>query len=452
MMVFGFDEDKDDCVEYEYGGCFGTDNMFTNYDECIASCPPSDHTNVPDPKPVDPVNPEGRQSSGDMSAMCMQDRIKGPCRAVMMKFGYDQVTKNCVEYLYGGCSGSDNMFDSYEECAVSCPPAIAADPDDGNVTIPVFCLQPESPGPCDENIMRFAYSQEERKCVSFTYGGCGGNSNNFLTHDMCSMKCIPDSSMATSEERPDVPPPPKDEVDLCDLPQVVGECDDGSTGSARYYYNSNTGVCEIFFYSGCNGNRNRFMDSQACIERCVMRPELDDVPDERAGQGRIAEDSPVIVDSLTVEDKVDPAEARRICNLPFSAGYCDDSIDKFYYHSRLGECRSFRYRGCGGNENQFSNLRECQKMCQPAEEPDEMNDGEEDKMSEEEELSEEDAVCRLPPDQGGPCVSEGFVTKYHFVYNYSNPSLSSCEPFQYRGCGGNRNNFDNVEICESVCG
>lgn len=40
------------------------------------------------------------------------------------------------------------------------------------------------------------------------------------------------------------------EVMACDLPSEVGPCDGGFP---RYYYNSNSGTCELFSYGGCGG-------------------------------------------------------------------------------------------------------------------------------------------------------------------------------------------------------
>lgn len=40
----------------------------------------------------------------------------------------------------------------------------------------------------------------------------------------------------------------------------------------------------------------------------------------------------------------------------------------------------------------------------------------------------------------------GTVTRY-----YHNPITGNCEAFQYRGAGGNANNFESQEQCESYC-
>lgn len=52
--------------------------------------------------------------------------------------------------------------------------------------------------------------------------------------------------------------------------------------------------------------------------------------------------------------------------------------------------------------------------------------------------------CHLPPDHG-PC--DGVVTRWHF-----NVTSQRCEQFQYGGCQGNWNNFQDQATCEHLCG
>ena len=38
----------------------------------------------------------------------------------------------------------------------------------------------------------------------------------------------------------------------------------------RWYYDSNEGKCFQFTYSGCRGNRNRFMTELQCMTQCLQ--------------------------------------------------------------------------------------------------------------------------------------------------------------------------------------
>lgn len=44
-------------------------------------------------------------------------------------------------------------------------------------------------GSCDANLPRYFYDAVIGECAQFTYGGCDGNENNFLTHQQCMQAC-----------------------------------------------------------------------------------------------------------------------------------------------------------------------------------------------------------------------------------------------------------------------
>lgn len=44
-------------------------------------------------------------------------------------------------------------------------------------------------GPCRGVYNRFGYDTSMGRCISFTYGGCRGNQNNFLTENECMQTC-----------------------------------------------------------------------------------------------------------------------------------------------------------------------------------------------------------------------------------------------------------------------
>ena len=44
----------------------------------------------------------------------------GPCRAGHLMYYFDQNTKACEEFIYGGCLGNDNRFSSISECEKVC--------------------------------------------------------------------------------------------------------------------------------------------------------------------------------------------------------------------------------------------------------------------------------------------------------------------------------------------
>ncbi|VDM69640.1 unnamed protein product, partial [Strongylus vulgaris] len=70
---------------------------------------------------------------------------------------------------------------------------------------------------------------------------------------------------------PTLPPPPTTTttppVNICSLPPLTGNC---SRARIMWYYDTETGRCERFSFSGC-GNLNRFPSKMQCEMACVRR-------------------------------------------------------------------------------------------------------------------------------------------------------------------------------------
>lgn len=106
-------------------------------------------------------------------------------------------------------------------------------------------LKPDS-GECRVAEARFYYNSEEGICQLFTYGGCGGNENNFIALEDCENSCL------GSQE-------------TCSLPPIVGDC---NHNESRWYFDAANKRCTIFNFGGCNGNLNNFATIKECQERC----------------------------------------------------------------------------------------------------------------------------------------------------------------------------------------
>ena len=59
----------------------------------------------------------------------------------------------------------------------------------GSGTLPDICLLPADPGECFADIPRYFFNAETGQCEMFSYGGCGGNDNNFETLEECRKAC-----------------------------------------------------------------------------------------------------------------------------------------------------------------------------------------------------------------------------------------------------------------------
>ena len=52
-----------------------------------------------------------------------------------------------------------------------------------------------------------------------------------------------------------------------------------------------------------------------------------------------------------------------ICELGPETGVCEAYIPSYFYNVTSKKCDMFIYGGCGGNDNRFSTMDQCQKTC-----------------------------------------------------------------------------------------
>ncbi|XP_056139703.1 LOW QUALITY PROTEIN: amyloid-like protein 2 [Lampris incognitus] len=56
----------------------------------------------------------------EVKAVCTLEAETGSCRASMPRWHFDMSQKKCVRFIYGGCGGNRNNFDSEEYCMAVC--------------------------------------------------------------------------------------------------------------------------------------------------------------------------------------------------------------------------------------------------------------------------------------------------------------------------------------------
>uniref|UniRef100_A0A8C0BKA5 Tissue factor pathway inhibitor 2 n=1 Tax=Buteo japonicus TaxID=224669 RepID=A0A8C0BKA5_9AVES len=153
------------------------------------------------------------------------------------------------------------------------------------------------------------FAKYTQSCQEFTYGGCHGNANNFLTLDDCEKSCWTIKKV------------PK----LCRMEADGGPC---RSHLKRYAFNLSSMRCEEFIYGGCYGNGNNFRDLQSCVDHCLP-------------------------------EKTGPL----LCYSPKDEGLCSSSVPRYYYDSKTKSCKEFKYTGCGGNANNFVTETDCYNVC-----------------------------------------------------------------------------------------
>ncbi|CAI5453462.1 unnamed protein product [Caenorhabditis angaria] len=122
-----------------------------------------------------------------------------------------------------------------------------------------ICLEPVDPGPCQYYAVQWFWDQQDEECKEFHYGGCMGTKNRFATKQQCIKQCR--YKMFNPIAIPD----------LCLLDVDQGHCGDERRGHYWYFFNSESGLCEQFFYYGCGGNDNKFYSLYQCRKVCGER-------------------------------------------------------------------------------------------------------------------------------------------------------------------------------------
>ena len=253
---YTFDRDSLSCEKYVYGGCMGSQNLYDNLFECLSACVHGDTQFLPGgrgrgaggaggklrgrlTKPSDEMIFPDSDSDSEVDVCDLPPISPGliACAAFAEKYTFDPKQNKCVKYIYGGCRGTENLFDTQDACEARCPgkkvPASAS-----GWNRPDKCLLPPvtpSPMACAAYAPMFTYSSEEGKCVPYVYGGCFGTENLFATEEECVEECDAPSMV---EPRT---------VDVCALPVAVGNC---RAMKPRFAFNNAKKRCEMFLYSG----------------------------------------------------------------------------------------------------------------------------------------------------------------------------------------------------------
>ncbi|XP_064468873.1 carboxypeptidase inhibitor SmCI-like [Ornithodoros turicata] len=102
------------------------------------------------------------------------------CRDAVNKtmFYHDPHTKKCTPFTFLGCGGNSNKFDRRHQCERFC-----------RVRPEGRCGEVKDEGNCRALLPRFYFDWETWQCLSFSYGGCEGNDNNFKTREECQRIC-----------------------------------------------------------------------------------------------------------------------------------------------------------------------------------------------------------------------------------------------------------------------
>ncbi|PAA80802.1 hypothetical protein BOX15_Mlig025764g1 [Macrostomum lignano] len=197
----------------------------------------------------------------------------------------------------------------------------------------------------------YFYSEQHRACIRLTV--CPNDSlagNSFGSLDECRQHCMPESL-----------------ADVCSLPMDEGSCQESHV---RFFYDANERTCREFVYSGCQGNRNRFLGLMDCERTCGS------TAGSGAQQAAARSGGPLESSSRRHSSRwvggpapllLPESNFSSVCQLPPSAGSCPMSdlvrLTRYFFDERTGQCRTFKFTGCGGNANNFETEEDCHYAC-----------------------------------------------------------------------------------------
>uniref|UniRef100_A0A915ADQ5 BPTI/Kunitz inhibitor domain-containing protein n=2 Tax=Parascaris univalens TaxID=6257 RepID=A0A915ADQ5_PARUN len=457
-----FDVNSRRCSRFTYTGFGGNQNNFQTLQECRTRCPEFQNpcsTGDPAQSPSGgilfcssdrPTCPASYWchigSTADSSVCCpsfgdpcLVAVMPGTGSAKLMRWHFNQNTRQCLQFVYTGMGGNENNFESELACSMKCP--VFHSPCPGTMASSLLSISKCS-------------AQNPYSCPSGHWCHVGGTPETTV--------CCPGAG------------------DPCQLPVSQGVVS-GMGPFTRWFYDRTSRICKPFQYTGIGGNENNFLTKEDCSAKC---PEFsnpcytgDPLRDLETKSIRYCDpNSPfscpnnyychVGENSQTTvccPGSADP------CNSPLAIGSGSSALPRWYFNSRSRKCQQFTYTGVGGNSNNFLSLQQCSQACPEYSNPCQMGEpfrplGGGVYYCSTATPCPPDHFCHVGADiattvccpsaaGSSTCMLPVIVGTGRSRLNrfYYNAALQLCVPFIYSGLGGNQNNFVTLDECRRQC-
>jgi len=192
----------------------------------------------------------------------------------------------------------------------------------------------------------------------------------------------------------------QNKASICNLDVQVGNC---FASMPRWYFDKDSKTCKQFKYSGCNGNENNFHTEDACMSKCHSQH--------------------VQIESRSHLKKGETASKQNLKKEGETCGSCF-SPDTDYDCGVCGEgleCKD-------DSPTSGPTIADLPKKCQ---------------KTQVKESKQADVDCSEEAEAG---MCRAMLPRF-----YHDKNDGECKQFYYGGCGGNTNNFETLEECNSKC-
>ncbi len=105
-------------MEFSFSGCHGNANRFNSKETCETQCKTM-------------IASTSTSTASPISDICEQPYDSGPCRGYFPRWYYSRDDNSCKQFIYGGCDGNSNRFETRNECETRCVPKTTFKPDEG---------------------------------------------------------------------------------------------------------------------------------------------------------------------------------------------------------------------------------------------------------------------------------------------------------------------------------
>uniref|UniRef100_A0A915LH07 BPTI/Kunitz inhibitor domain-containing protein n=1 Tax=Meloidogyne javanica TaxID=6303 RepID=A0A915LH07_MELJA len=179
------------------------------------------------------------------------------------QFYYNSQTGLCQPFIYNGCEGNDNRFESASACRKACSSSEKRDP-----WVLVF-KPPQQP----RHTQRATTTSTAFTTTSQQYG-CRRRDLPVRRSKRCNASyLIPDGNYIECPKEGGGGCPEGHECSrqrefLCSLPDDSGTFAEGVPDKPRFAWSSQVNSCWRFSYYGAKGNYNNFPNFQECVNFC----------------------------------------------------------------------------------------------------------------------------------------------------------------------------------------